>query len=41
MEKTFEGVYGDGVPRPLEPLTIANMQHVLVTNSDVPPQPPT
>jgi predicted DNA-binding antitoxin AbrB/MazE fold protein len=36
MEKTFEAVYEDGVLRPLETLAISNMQHVLVTISDVP-----
>ena len=36
MEKTFEAVYENGVLRPLEPLAISNMQHVLVTISDVP-----
>jgi predicted DNA-binding antitoxin AbrB/MazE fold protein len=36
MEKTFEAVYENGVLRPLETLTISNMQHVLVTISDVP-----
>jgi predicted DNA-binding antitoxin AbrB/MazE fold protein len=36
MEKTFEAVYEDGVLRPLETLAISNMQHVLVTLSDVP-----
>jgi predicted DNA-binding antitoxin AbrB/MazE fold protein len=36
MEKTFEAVYENGVLRPLETLAISNMQHVLVTISDVP-----
>ena len=36
MQKTFEAVYENGVLRPLEKLAISNMQHVLVTISDVP-----
>jgi predicted DNA-binding antitoxin AbrB/MazE fold protein len=36
MNKTFGAVYEDGVLRPLETLTISNMQHVLVTVSDIP-----
>jgi predicted DNA-binding antitoxin AbrB/MazE fold protein len=36
MQKTFEAVYENGVLRPLETLAISNMQHVLVTISDVP-----
>ncbi|MGH9628998.1 MAG: antitoxin family protein [Bryobacteraceae bacterium] len=36
MEKTFEAVYENGVLRPLETLPIPDMQHVLVTISDVP-----
>jgi len=35
MNKTFEAVYEDGVLRPLETLTISDMQHVLVTISDI------
>lgn len=36
MERTFEAVYGNGVLRPLETLPISDMQHVLVTISDIP-----
>ena len=36
MEKTFEAIYEDGVLRPLEPLTISNNRHVLVTIFDFP-----
>lgn len=36
MGKTFEAVYENGVLRPLETLAISNMEHVLVTISDVP-----
>ncbi|HWE00728.1 MAG TPA: antitoxin family protein [Bryobacteraceae bacterium] len=36
MEKTFEAVYENGVLRPLETLGIPNLQHVLVTISDIP-----
>lgn len=36
MERTFEAVYENGVLRPLENLPISNMQHVLVTISDIP-----
>lgn len=36
MEKTFEAVFENGVLRPLETLTISNMQHVVVTISDMP-----
>jgi predicted DNA-binding antitoxin AbrB/MazE fold protein len=35
MERTFEAGYENGVLRPLETLRILNMQHVLVTISDV------
>lgn len=40
MAKTFEAVYEDGVLRPLETLAISNMQHVLVTITDVPATAP-
>lgn len=33
---TFEAVYENGVLRPLESLALPNLQHVLVTISDVP-----
>jgi predicted DNA-binding antitoxin AbrB/MazE fold protein len=36
MGKTFEAVHENGVLRPLETLAISNMEHVLVTISDVP-----
>lgn len=36
MAKTFEAVYENGVLRPLETLAISNLQHVLVTISDIP-----
>lgn len=36
MERTFEAVYENGVLRPLEALPIPDMQHVLVTISDIP-----
>jgi predicted DNA-binding antitoxin AbrB/MazE fold protein len=36
MGMTFEAVYENGVLRPLESLTLPNMQHVLVTISGAP-----
>ena len=36
MDLEIEAVYENGVLRPLETLPISNMQHVLVTISDVP-----
>ena len=36
MALTFEAVYENGVLRPLESLTIPNLQHVLVTISSAP-----
>jgi predicted DNA-binding antitoxin AbrB/MazE fold protein len=36
MAMTFEAVYDNGVLRPLESLTLPNLQHVLVTISGAP-----
>lgn len=36
MPITFEGVYENGVLRPLESLALPNLQHVLVTISGTP-----
>ena len=36
MATTFEAVYEDGVLRPLESLTLPNMQRALVTISSAP-----
>ena len=36
MGMTFEAVYENGVLRPLESLTLPNLQHVLVTISAAP-----
>jgi predicted DNA-binding antitoxin AbrB/MazE fold protein len=36
MGMTLEAVYENGVLRPLENLALPNLQHVLVTISDVP-----
>jgi predicted DNA-binding antitoxin AbrB/MazE fold protein len=36
MERTFEAIYENGVLRPLKALPISNMQHVIVTISDIP-----
>lgn len=35
MQKTFEAVYVDGILRPLERLDLDNLQHVLVTISEI------
>jgi predicted DNA-binding antitoxin AbrB/MazE fold protein len=40
MARTFEAVYECGVLRPLEELVLPDLQHVLVTISEVPAIPP-
>jgi predicted DNA-binding antitoxin AbrB/MazE fold protein len=36
MSKQLEAVYENGVLRPLQPLRLADQQHVLVTVSEIP-----
>jgi AF2212-like len=37
MLQQLEAVFEDGILRPLEPLSLAENQHVLLTVSDIPP----
>lgn len=39
MDRTLEAIYENGVLRPLEPLHLRERQRVLVTLSELPPQP--